>query len=49
MSPELVGASQETIIGPARCTGLLHVLPPSVEERKPTLSWQVLVVQAAFG
>jgi hypothetical protein len=32
MGPELVGASQVRVIGPATCTGWLHDLPPSMEE-----------------
>jgi hypothetical protein len=36
-------------MGPASWVGALHVAPPVEEPMKPTSSWHVAVVQAAFG
>jgi hypothetical protein len=41
MTPWFVLASHDGDIGPASCVGALQVVPPSLEETKPTSSWQL--------
>ena len=38
-----------SIIGPVTLVAVLQLVPPLVEEMKPTFSWQVVEVQAAVG
>ncbi|MFE7709131.1 hypothetical protein ACFU6I_25775 [Streptomyces sp. NPDC057486] len=45
----MVEAICESDIGPATVCAALHVAPPSVEEVKPTSSWQVDAVQLLLG
>jgi hypothetical protein len=42
-------ANQDKEMGPARLVVVPPLVPPLVEEMKPTFSWQVLEVQAAVG
>jgi hypothetical protein len=44
-----VFGSQDRLIGPASWVAALQPVPPSVEEMKPTESWQVVAVQLEFG
>jgi hypothetical protein len=48
MNPWLVFGSQDGVIGPASCVGVLQATPAFVEEMNPTSSWQV-EPQAVFG
>ena len=49
MRPWEVLANQDSDIGPVTLVAALQLVPPLVEEMKPTFSWQVLEVQAAVG
>ena len=49
MRPCEVLGSHDNVIGPATCVAALQLVPPLVEEMKPTSSWQVAVVHLAFG
>ena len=49
MRPWVVLASQDSVIGPASWVGALQLVPPLVEEMKPTSSWQVAAVQPRSG
>ena len=49
MRPWEVLASQDSDIGPVTLVAALQLVPPLVEEMKPTFSWQVVAEQALFG
>jgi len=49
MTPWVVLASQVSDMGPAICVLEVHEAPPSADVENPTSSWQVEVVQLAFG
>jgi hypothetical protein len=49
MYPWFVNAIQGMLIGPAMRPLGVHVAPPSREETKPTVSWQVFTVQELTG
>ena len=49
MLPCEVAAMFASDIGPVIAVGALQLAPPLGEEMKPTSSWHVLAVQAAFG
>jgi hypothetical protein len=49
MRPWEVLANQYNDIGPVTLVAALQLVPPLVEEMKPTFSWQLVAEQAAFG
>ena len=49
MRPWEVLANQDKDMGPATLVAALQLVPPLVEEMKPTFSWQVVAEQAAVG
>jgi hypothetical protein len=42
-------AIQFKLTGPETFRGCVHVVPPSVDEMKPTVNWHVLVLHEATG
>jgi len=49
MYPWLVSGNQTRCMGPVTCVAVLQLLPPFVDEMKPTSSLQVEVLQLETG